>query len=377
MRVLRYFLQTALLLTLLSCKDTASTREPIDAMNTQDLDQYFNIEMPKNEPGGAILIMKKDRVVFKNGYGLADLETKTRIDANTLFNIGSISKTFVSNAILMLQDEGKLSLEDPLEKYFSGFKNPDIAKKVKLKHLITHTSGLVDNREIKTDSLFYLTAKDAENWYPTTQSKYLNFEPGTHYEYSNPAYNALALIIEKVTSEKWQKYVENHILKPADMTFSTITDGPHPEKGVSHAYIQHQGDWLEKDYGEEPTFAAAGNGGVWSSVNELAKYEMALQTHKFMSDSLVADSRTIKLWEDWQDATPPFIGWSWFVDKTPEGLKTVGHTGSQGGFLCNYVTIPEKDITFIILCNTTKDVDGFTEFIRNWLIKNNWLQKES
>lgn len=373
MRKFNFFLPLTMILLILNCKDTKETTGQTDILDTSQLDSYFSINMPANEPGGAILIMKGDSIIFSKGYGLADLELKTKIDENTLFNIGSISKTFVSNAILMLQAEGKLSVEDNMAKYFPNFKNKSIADKVKIKHLITHTSGLQDNRETKTDSIFYLTAKDEENWYPTTQAEDLNFEPGTHYEYSNPAYNALALIIEEVSGMKWQKYVADNIFKPSDMTTSTITDGPHPETGVSHAYLKSNGDWIEKDYGEEPTFAAAGNGGVWSSVNELAKYELALQEHKFISDSILEDSRTIKPWPDWEDDTAPFIGWSWFIDKTTDGLKTVGHTGSQGGFLCNYVTVPQKDITFIILCNTRRDVDGFTEFITEWLIKNNWL----
>ncbi|HUH27575.1 serine hydrolase domain-containing protein [Gelidibacter sp.] len=353
--------------------DNKKTPVQTDTIGTSELDAYFSKKMPADEPGGAILIMKGDSIVFSKGYGLADLALNTKIDANTLFNIGSISKTFVANAILMLQDEGKLSVEDNMTLYFPDFKNKEIAEKVKIKHLITHTSGLQDTRETKTDSLFYLTAKDVENWYPTTQAQNLNFEPGTRYDYSNPAYNALALIIEKVSGMKWQKYIADNIFKPSGMKTSTITDGPHPETGVSHGYIKNNGNWLEKDYGEEPTFAAAGNGGVWSSVNELAKYELALQEHKFISASILEDSRTIKPWPNWQDATPPFIGWSWFIDQTTDGFKTVGHTGSQGGFLCNYVTVPEKEITFIILCNTPRDVDGFSDFISEWLIQNNWL----
>lgn len=377
MRTFNFILQIVMVLVMLSCKDKKVETKQADSPDTSQLDSYFSKEMPADEPGGAILIIKGDSIIFSKGYGLADLELKTKIDANTLFNIGSISKTFVSNAILMLQDEGKLSVEDNMDKYFPNLKNKAIAEKVKIKHLLTHTSGLEDNRQTKTDSLFYLTAKDAENWYPTTQAEHLNFEPGTRYEYSNPAYNALALIIEEVTGMKWQNYVADKIFTPSGMKTSTITDGPHPETGVSHAYIKSNGNWIEKDYGEEPTFAAAGNGGVWSSVSELAKYELALQQHRFISDAILQDSRTIKPWPDWQEATPPFIGWSWFIDKTPDGFKTVGHTGSQGGFLCNYVTVPEKDITFIILCNTPRDVDGFTAFITEWLIKNNWLQKPS
>ena len=375
MRTIKLYLQITLALVVFSCKDTKGPTKQTQILNTGQLDRYFSSEMPADEPGGAILIMKGDSIIFKKGYGLADLELNTKIDENTLFNIGSISKTFVSNAILMLQDEGKLSVEDNLAKYFPDFKNKAIAEKVKIKHLITHTSGLEDNRATETDSIFYLTAQDAENWYPTTQAEHLIFEPGTRFEYSNPAYNALALIIEDVSGMKWQDYIADNIFTPSGMKTSTITDGPHPDSGVSHAYIKNNGNWLEKDYGEEPTFAAAGNGGVWSSVNELAKYELALQKHRFMSDAILQDSRTIKPWSTWKDTAPPFIGWSWFIDKTTEGLKTVGHTGSQGGFLCNYVTIPEKDITFIILCNTPRDVDGFTKFITNWLNDKHWLEK--
>ena len=375
MRTFKFFLQITIVLVMLSCKDEKQETKQIETPDTSQLDTYFSSEMPADEPGGAVLIMKGDSIIYSKGYGLADLELNTKIDENTLFNIGSISKTFVSNAILMLQDEGKLSVEDNMAKYFPNFKNKAISEKVKIKHLLTHTSGLKDNRETKTDSIFYLSAKDAENWYPTTQAHDLNFEPGTRYEYSNPAFNALALIIEEVSGMKWQEYVADKIFKPSGMKTSTITDGAFPETGVSHAYIKSDGIWLEKDYGEEPTFAAAGNGGVWSSVNELAKYELALHQHKFISDAILQDSRSIKPWSNWEDAKHPFIGWSWFIDNTPDGLKTIGHTGSQGGFLCNYVTVPEKDITFIILCNTPRDVDGFTVFITDWLIKSSWLEK--
>ncbi|HXJ99446.1 MAG TPA: serine hydrolase domain-containing protein, partial [Gelidibacter sp.] len=276
MRTFNFILKiTMLLVIFISCKEKKEETKQTTSPDANQLDAYFSSQMPADEPGGAILIMKGDSIIFSKGYGLADLKTKSKIDENTLFNIGSISKTFVSNAILMLQDEGKLSVEDNMSKYFNNFKNKEIAEKVKIKHLLTHTSGLVDNRQTKTDSLFYLTAKDVENWYPTTQAEHLNFEPGTRFEYSNPAYNALALIIEDVSGMPWQKYVADHIFTPSGMNTSTITDGPHPETGVSHAYIKINGKWSEKDYGEEPTFAAAGNGGVWSSVNELAKYELA------------------------------------------------------------------------------------------------------
>ena len=367
---MRLLFSFSCLILFLSCCNGPETKDGF----TNSLDSLFRQALPADEPGGAILVMKGDRVFFSQGYGVEDMSTKSKISTQTLFNLGSISKTFVANAILIFQSQGKLSVEDAMDKYFSDFKNKPIAQKVKIKHLLTHTSGLPDIRQTQKDPVFYLTAKDAENWYPVTQTDSLVFEPGTRYEYSNPAFNGLALIVEQVSGMKWQQFVKQNIFDPSGMPTSTITDGSHPESGVAHAYIKRNGKWIERDFGEEPTFAAAGNGGVWSSLEELAKYEQSLSKNIFLSDSVYTRSRTITPWPNWEDSTPPFIGWSWFIGKTSDGLKTVGHTGSQGGFLCNYVTVPEKEILFVILCNTPRDVDGFTEFIANQLIKYNWLE---
>ncbi|MCB0686376.1 MAG: beta-lactamase family protein [Saprospiraceae bacterium] len=336
-----------------------SPEDPIE----QEFDQYFSQIFNLQEPGGAIAIVRNDTILYQKGFGIADLETGEKITPNTLFNLGSISKTFVANGILLLQEAGKLSVEDNLIKYFPEFKHQEFAKKIKIKHLLTHTSGLPDNRQVADHIEFYLTALDAENWHPVTQTDTLMFAPGTQYEYSNPAFNGLALIIEKVSGKKWQEFIIENIMKPAGMLTSTITDGPHPESGVSHGYVLENGSWQELDYGEEPTFPAAGNGGVWSSVRELINYENALQNASFLKPETIKDSRTIKTFENWQGEIPPFIGWSWFIEKSPTGLRTVGHTGSQGGFLCNYVTVPEKGIHFVILCNTPRDVDGMTRKI--------------
>ena len=130
----------------------------------QKLDSFFSQQYPADQPGGAVLVLKDTSILFSKGYGLADLKTKDLINSKTLFNLGSISKTFVSNGILILQEQGKLSVEDSIIKYFPKFKNKSIAQKVKIKHLLTHTSGLPDNRQVSKDSVFYLTANDAQNW---------------------------------------------------------------------------------------------------------------------------------------------------------------------------------------------------------------------
>lgn len=337
------------------------------------LDDHMRQHLPDNQPGGAVLVMKDSTVIFSKGYGLADLGTREPITPETLFNLGSISKTFVSNAILILQEQGKLSVEDSLLKYFPDFKNKDIARKVKIRHLLTHTSGLPDNRPVSRDSVFYLTADDAQNWYTVTQADTLEFEPGTRYHYSNPAFNGLALIIEKVSGVKWQSFVEEMIFNPAGMPTSTITEGSHPASGVSHGYTRIGGEWREDDYGEEPTFCAAGNGGVWSSVTELANYELAMRRATFLDLSTLDSATVVKRFPGWLDKEQPFIGWSWFVDKTPEGLKVVSHTGHQGGFAAYYISVPAKNVVVIVLYNAPYDVYAFREKIQDLLSSHGWL----
>ena len=262
------------------------------------------------------MLVKRGHVtVFLRSYGLADLGTKEKITGNTLFNLGSVSKTFVSNGILILKENGKLSLDDNISMYFDDFKNRDIAEKLKIKHLLSHTSGLPDNRDVDNNFDFFLSAKDEENFAPVKQADTLNFEPGERFEYSNPAFNGLALIIEKVTGQPWQKFITDSIFLPSGMVNSKITDGPYPQEGVAHGYELKDGKYIESDYGEYPTFAAAGNGGVWSSVTELALYEKALEQNVFLSKELTDESRTVFKPENWAGASDPFIGYSWFMEK--------------------------------------------------------------
>lgn len=348
----------------------------VSVVDTSALDAYFRGQFEPDQPGIAVLIAKHGRVVYSGAFGVADLETREPITTKTLFNLGSLSKTFVANAILILEEHHRLSVDDKLSKYFPAFKRPELADKVTLRHLLTHTSGLPDNRPVKEQWDFYISAKDAENWFPITQADALVFEPGSRSEYSNPAYNGLALVIEQVSGKKWQAFVRDEIFLPSGMRTSTITDGPYPEKGVAHGYIhdgaEGTGPLVEFDYGEYPTFAAAGNGGVWSSVEELANYEHALQAGRFLRPSTVTASRTVKTFANWTSAEPPIIGWSWFIREV-EGTPAIQHTGGQGGFSTQYFVVPDKDVLVVFLMNGPGDYKGITAELHRWLVDKNWL----
>ncbi len=368
------------LFTIVVAITSCSTKKEAPSFSERT-DSLLNKELITNSPGGVVLIMKNDSIVFAKGYGLSDLKTQEAITTKTLFNLGSISKTFVANGILLLQQQGKLSVEDSLYKYFPDFKNKAIAQKIKIKHLLTHTSGLPDNRHVNDDTVFYLTAKDAENWAPELKVDTLNFEPGTSYEYSNPAFNGLALIIEKVSGQKWQDFIKENILTPSRMINTTITDGPYPSSGVAHGYNKIKGQWTEDDYMEEPTFAAAGNGGVWSSAEELVLYEKALRQATFLNAGVITDSRTVK--NDFPITSLSSLenqkwnlGWSWFISTTKEGVKLVSHAGTQGGFYANYISVPDKKVLFILLANFSCDREKISTRVMNWIEKENYFDKE-
>lgn len=353
-----------------------STVAPPSTVDVSALDAYFSSSFPPDQPGVAVLIAKRGQVIYQAGFGVADLRTREPITTRTLFNLGSLSKTFVANAILVLQERGQLSVDDPLSKYFPGFTHRELADRVQLRHLLTHTSGLPDLRPVEAQPGFFLTAKDPENWAPIMQAESLEFEPGTRFAYSNPAYNGLALVVEQVSGRAWQAFVRETIFAPAGMTTSTITDGPHPERGVAHGYVRDGADGtgplIEYDYGEVPTFAAAGNGGVWSSVEELARYERALTGGRFLPPATVADSRTAKTFPNWDSPEPPFIGWSWFIREL-EGTPIIGHTGGQGGFSTQYFVVPAHDVLVIFLLNGPGDFDAITAELLRWLEAQRWL----
>lgn len=326
------------------------------AQSLEKLINKYEQTFRAKEPGGSVLIKKGDQIIWQQSYGLANLNTKEKISPQTIFNTGSISKTVVAYGILILAERGLLKLDDPINKYFK-FEHSSVTAKISIRHLLSHTSGLPDARNVSGQPDFYLTAKDQENFDPILKINHLNFSAGTKFQYSNPAFNGLALIIEKVTHQSWQQFIHEQIFQPAGMIQSKITNGPNPQFGVAHGYIYRNGQYLERDYGEEPTFAAAGNGGIWCSVSDLAKYEQAIQEHLFANPNTIQESRQIFHPNNWEDKeNSPNIGLSWFIKEKEDGTNPFGvniyyHTGSQGGFRSFYISIPEKELLYIALFN--------------------------
>ncbi|MFO0982478.1 MAG: serine hydrolase domain-containing protein [Planctomycetota bacterium] len=338
-----------------------------------DLDQRLGEVYRRDEPGVAVLVARLDgSVLFKNGYGVADLTTRTPFSTTTISNTGSISKTFVAFAVLKLVEQGKLRLTDTLDTYFADFEHPEIAKQIRIEHLLSHTSGLPDIRNVDAHRAYFLTARDEENFAPLKKTSKLSFEPGERFEYSNPAFNGLALIVQQRSGMRWQSFIEEEIFAPAGMTESKITDGAFPSKGVAHGYDQAGGEWQEDDYGEFPTFCAAGNGGVWCSVEDLLRYELSIQRGTFLSKELITRSRTPLRPENWRSTAKPAVGFSWFVTES-NGQPVISHSGSQGGFRAWHDVYPTKDLIVIWLGNAGQHSMAVRSILNELLVAHHLL----
>lgn len=351
----------------------------VQAQPLEKLRAKYEQTFSANEPGGSVLIQKDGQIIWQKSFGLANLTTNEQVTKNTIFNTGSISKTVVAYGILILAERQKLSLDDSINQYFD-FENPRVTQAITIRHLLSHTSGLPDARNVRANPNFYLTAKDQENFNPILAINQLDFPAGTRFQYSNPAFNGLALIIEKVAKQPWQQFIHEQIFQPAGMTQSKITNGPNPQNGVAHAYV-FRNEYIERDYGEEPTFAAAGNGGIWCSILDLAKYEVAIQNHLFAKPATIQESRQIFKPENWRNAeNPPGLGLSWFIKEkksgnNPYNVDIYSHTGSQGGFRSFYISVPEKNLLYIALFN--RPVSNMSVLMWDGLKmmqKENWLE---
>ncbi|WP_051473642.1 serine hydrolase domain-containing protein [Aquimarina macrocephali] len=190
--VLLFVLSCLFIASLSSCKNKQTVTKAT-LLQTQ-LDSLYTKQFPNpDQPGGTVLIKKGEKTLFLHSYGVADMQTGDKNTEHTLFNTSSISKTFVANGILILQQQGLLSIEDSIVKYFNDFTNQEIANKIKIKHWLSHTSGIPDSRKVSQNREFYLTARDTQNFAPLKKVDSLYFEPGERFKYSNPTYNGLEL----------------------------------------------------------------------------------------------------------------------------------------------------------------------------------------
>lgn len=331
-------------------------------------------------PGAVLMIADGDGVLFDRGYGLADMETKRPVDSNTNFNIGSISKQFTVAGILRLQELGRLSIEDAVAEYMPEFEG-DIWKTVKIRHLMSHSSGVPDLRP-RGDRQFTLHITDRQSLEYMYKLNTLKFTPGTDYDYVNPTFQILSAIIEKISGLDFETYQRKYVFEPSGLSdiryFSPQADIPNMAKGYikdgvgaelsvesdsckererqTVTYPDSKGNqWAKCGYGEEPFFATKADGGIYTSASELLKWEQSLDECRCLSrESLeLAYKKHTKVtgspYCQYQNRPGTWYGLGWFIEDLPNrGLK-IYHTGDNGGYQSYLARYPGCGVRVVML----------------------------
>jgi CubicO group peptidase (beta-lactamase class C family) len=355
------------LTAMVSCNNTPTLTK--DEIALQKVDSLFTERYaPQPNPGGAVLILKGDSIIFDKGYGIADTELNTQIDGNTFFNIASVSKQFTAVAILKLAQEGKLDINKSIydvhpnvNKYLPKDKN--VFKGVTVAHLMSHASGIPDSRP-RTDRNFVLTCTDMQSIEYMKDLKELKFEPGTQYDYQNPTFQLLYVMIESLSGMQFEQYMKENIFTPAGMDETVYFQADREIPRMSHGYIP-QNDTIpaeekvfrQYDYGEESFFATKADGGIYTSTHEFAKWEKALRNNTILNAETTQAAHSPQNnvsgseFCTYQNRPYTSYGYGWFIEDQPGMPRKVYHTGDNGGYQIYAARFPEKDLLFLVFDN--------------------------
>jgi CubicO group peptidase (beta-lactamase class C family) len=317
-------------------------------------------EVAADRFSGAVLIAKDGKPIFAEAYGLADRERKIPNTVKTRFRIGSMNKMFTAVATLQLAQSGKLDLKAPVGKYLTDYPNKEIASKVTIDQLLTHTGGTGDifGPDFDAHRLELRTLQDYINLYGARAPK---FEPGTKWEYSNYGFILLGAIVEKVSGESYYDYVHEHIFVPAGMT-STASD---PEdKSVSDrsvGYTKMDSPELKPNTDTLP-YRGTSAGGGYSTVEDLARFADALTSHKLLDASYTEMLTTGK------PGTPDNSYGYGFEVSMENGARCFGHGGGAPGMNGDLKICPGQGYVVAVLANLDPPaVRRVSDFIANRL----------
>lgn len=302
------------------------------------VDDFVKAEMQRQHISGvSIAIVKDGKIIKAEGYGLANVELNIPARPETVYQIGSVSKQLVAAGILLLMQEGKLSLDDKLSKFLDG--TPETWKEITVRHLLTHTSGIIREapgfhpHKIQDDAEVIKTA------YPLP----LRFAPGEKWEYCNVGYFSLAEIIRKVSGKPWGDYLNDKLFQPLGMNATRTTTTTEIVPNRADGYVWRDGKYRNADI----FFALRPSGAFLSTVLDLAKWDAALY-----SDQLFKPATREQMWTPVKlnsGAAHPY-GFGWELDAV-NGHKRVHHGGSLPGFRAMLARYPDDKLTVIVLTN--------------------------
>lgn len=298
-------------------------------------------------PGLAIAVSKDGEIFYEKGFGVQDVETLESVNADTIFGIASVTKSFTALAILTLEEEGKLSVEDPVTKYLPEFRVPTIADmdSIKIHHLLTHSTGLAPlerKEELNKlgEHLDYLAGKDHD----------ILGNPGEYFSYCNDAFLLLGAIIEKVTGCLFRRFVTERLLNPLKMYRSTFSlEELAKMENVSTPYIFTDGQYQKQPWPTLGNYEVGG--GIRSTVRDLVKYGSIYVDQR---QNIISKKFIEKMWKPAiQYARNSYYGYA--LEMTPHyhGVTLVEHGGGQPGVSSNFGFVPEEGLVVAVLTNVS------------------------
>jgi CubicO group peptidase (beta-lactamase class C family) len=297
-------------------------------------------------PGASVLVLRRGKVLYERAFGAANLEERIAATTGTNYRLASVTKQFTATAIMILAERKRLSYDSKLTDFFPDF--PVYGNRINVRHLLTHTSGLADYEDLipasettplRDRQVLELLARQHDTLFP----------PGSRFSYSNSGYALLALIVERASGVSFAEFLRKNIFVPLGMTGTVAYEqGISIIKRRAYGYTQTADGFRRND--QSLTSSVLGDGGIYSSIEDLRKWDRALYTDKLVSRATIERAFTPAVASDHEGAS---YGFGWFV-QTYRGLPTVWHYGSTVGFRTAIERFPAQRFTVIVLVNRDK-----------------------
>jgi len=316
------------------------------------IDQYLTDGIP-NGFSGSILIVKEDQIILNKGYGMADRENNISYTPNTVATIGSVTKQFTATAILKLEEMNKLKVTDLLSTFFKNI--PEDKKDITIHQLLTHSAGLVD--AIGEGDFDEISRKA---FFEKLFASKLIHQPGTKYSYSNAGYTLLARIIELVSGQDYERFLNEYLFQPADMNqtgyFLPQWKENQIAKGYAYSCISVGSMISRYQKMGEITWTLKGNGGIHSTPEDMYKWYIALKENKILSASMFQKLTTPYLLESEGGTTQYAYGW--VIYNSNRDTKIISHNGGNRIFFHDFIWSPEEEVLIIFFTNgNSKEVE--------------------
>lgn len=319
------------------------------------VDALFSNIAPSS-PGAAVVVIKDGRAVFQRGYGVTDLRALHKIDEHTNFRLASVTKQFTAMAIMLLVHDGKLRYDESLTEIFPGF--PEYGKTITVRNLLNHTSGLPDYEDLmakqygNTPDDQIPQIHDAGVLALLEKASTTNFPAGTRWQYSNSGYCVLAMVVERVSGQRFGQFLHDRMFAPLNMT-NTLAYEKEKNEVPNRAYGHTPDGNGFRETDQSSTSATLGDGGVYTSLADMARWDHALGRHALLSEkemqpALTAVHPTRAPAEE--NGHPVSYGFGWFVDPY-KGHERMWHYGETVGFRTTIQRFPKDHLTVIVLAN--------------------------